>query len=74
MPVSMDAAVTVQCFAVNKNDDLAINKVVGWLKCAAELGSENPPRVTFVPPVQPKGGEVYIFKPSSDAHESELLL
>ena len=24
MPVSMDAVVTVQCFAVNKNDDLAM--------------------------------------------------
>ena len=36
MPVSMDAAVTVQCFAVNKNDDLTINEVVGWLKCAAD--------------------------------------
>jgi len=73
VPVSMDAVVTVQCFAVNKNDYLAINEVVGWLKCAADSGSENP-RVNSVPPVQPKGGEVYIFKPSSDTHKSELLL
>jgi len=30
--------------------------------------------VISVPPAQPKGGEVYIFKPTSDAHESKFLI
>jgi len=65
--------VAVCCFAVNKNEDLAINEVVRWLKCATDSGPENS-RVISVPPAQPKGGEVYIFKPTSDAHESKFLI
>jgi len=65
--------VFIRIYTVNKNKDLAINKVVRWLKCAADSGPENS-RVISVPPVQPKGGEVYIFKPTSDAHESKFLI
>jgi len=50
----MDVEVTVHCFAVNKNKDLTINEVIGWLiKCAADLGSENS-CITSIPPVRPK--------------------
>lgn len=63
------------CFTVDKNEDLTVHEVVRWLKLAADSGPENADkaRVTSLPPVRPKGGEVYIFRPTSVAHESKLL-
>ena len=66
-----EVASPVCCFTVDKNKDLTVHKVVRWLKLAADSGPENTDkaRVTSLPPVQPKGGEVYI----SGLRESKLL-
>ena len=69
----------IVCFAVDKNEDLPIQEVIRWLKLAADMSpgpdtdSAVKTHVTSFPPVQPKGGEVYIFKPTSVIQESKLL-
>ena len=57
------------CISRNENEPLTIPKVLEFFKLAS-----NRPEVTIsVPPVRPKGGEVYLFIPESSNTTSKIL-
>ena len=61
----------VSYFSEGKDTELNVTQVEQWLKDAA-VQSDDEARVISVPPVLPKGGEVYLFKPQSIEHKSEF--
>jgi len=60
----------VPCVSEGRDTELNVTQVEKWLKDAVAQ-SDNKACVISVPPVRPKGREVYIFKPLSIEHKSE---
>ena len=51
----------------NENEPLTLPKVIEFFKLAS-----NPEKTIFVPPVRPKGGEVYLFIPDYSDSTSKV--